>query len=318
MCKFDMELVPLGCHRRNAAKVAICNFKAHFLSVLAGVADNFPPSLWDRLPPQTEITINLIQQSNATPTVSAYAHLSGPFDYNKMPLAPMGYEAQVHEKTDKRGTWAYHMVDGWYLFTSPEFYRTHNCHIKHTKSKRLSDTIQFQHKCITNPTITHTDKVMHALADCVKALQGMTGSARNSQAAQDLQRIIDATQASIQARPECFEDNATPSANPHTQRVPRVQPPPSVPTPHIDVNRRITRSMLTHTPVPRVPSNGAPTNKPTNMPNDSTKWERLRRRQAVRLQNAATPISTSPHVRTRAQVAMEAAQVAPPSMSIRS
>jgi hypothetical protein len=31
-CKLDMELVPPGCHRCNAAKVAICNFKAHFLS----------------------------------------------------------------------------------------------------------------------------------------------------------------------------------------------------------------------------------------------------------------------------------------------
>jgi hypothetical protein len=59
-CKLDMELVPPGCHRRNAAKVAICNFKAHFLSVLAGVADDFPPNLWDWLLPQTEITINLI------------------------------------------------------------------------------------------------------------------------------------------------------------------------------------------------------------------------------------------------------------------
>jgi hypothetical protein len=48
--------------------------------------------------PQTEITINLIRQSNATPNVSAYAHLSGPFDYNKLPLASMGCEAQVHEK----------------------------------------------------------------------------------------------------------------------------------------------------------------------------------------------------------------------------
>jgi hypothetical protein len=107
-CKLDMESVPPGCHRRNAAKVAIHNFKAHFLSVFAGVANNFPPNLWDWLLPQTEITINLIQQSNATPNVSAYAHLSGPFDYNKMPLAPMGCEAQVHEKTNKRGTWAYH------------------------------------------------------------------------------------------------------------------------------------------------------------------------------------------------------------------
>jgi hypothetical protein len=34
--KFTLKLVPPGCHRRNAAEVAIRNFKAHFLSVLAG------------------------------------------------------------------------------------------------------------------------------------------------------------------------------------------------------------------------------------------------------------------------------------------
>jgi hypothetical protein len=44
-CKLDMELVPPGCHRCNAAEVAIRNFKAHFLSVLAGVANNFPLNL---------------------------------------------------------------------------------------------------------------------------------------------------------------------------------------------------------------------------------------------------------------------------------
>jgi len=44
-CKINMELVPPGCHQCNAAEVAIRNFKAHFLSVLAGVVDNFPPSL---------------------------------------------------------------------------------------------------------------------------------------------------------------------------------------------------------------------------------------------------------------------------------
>jgi hypothetical protein len=49
-------------------------------------------------PPQTKIMINLIWQSNATPNVLAYGHLSGPFDYNKMPLAPLGCEAQVHKK----------------------------------------------------------------------------------------------------------------------------------------------------------------------------------------------------------------------------
>ena len=46
-CRLTVELVPPGCHQQNAAEVAIRNFKAHFLSVLAGVAKDFPPSLWD-------------------------------------------------------------------------------------------------------------------------------------------------------------------------------------------------------------------------------------------------------------------------------
>ena len=40
--KMEMELVPPGCHRRNAAEVAIRNSKAHFLSVLAGIAEDVP------------------------------------------------------------------------------------------------------------------------------------------------------------------------------------------------------------------------------------------------------------------------------------
>ena len=79
--KMKLELVPPGTQRRNVAEVAIRNLKAHVLSILAGTAPYFPPSLWDRLLPQAKITINLLQQSNATPNVSAYAHLSGPFKY---------------------------------------------------------------------------------------------------------------------------------------------------------------------------------------------------------------------------------------------
>ena len=98
-----MELVPPGCHRLNAVEVALWYFKAHFLGVLAGTAADFPSSLWDRLVPQEEITVKLLRQSNATPNASAYAHLSGPFEYNKMPLASMGCTVQVYKKTDKRG-----------------------------------------------------------------------------------------------------------------------------------------------------------------------------------------------------------------------
>ena len=50
--KMQIELLPPGTHGRNAAEVAIRNFKARFLSFLAGTAQDFPPSLWDRLLPQ--------------------------------------------------------------------------------------------------------------------------------------------------------------------------------------------------------------------------------------------------------------------------
>ena len=110
--KMEMELAPPGCHRRNAAEVAIRNFKAHFLSILAGVADDFPKLLRNQLLPQAKITIDLLRQSNTTLSVSAYAHLSGLFDHNKMPLAPMECVVQIHEKTDKHRTWLYYSGDG--------------------------------------------------------------------------------------------------------------------------------------------------------------------------------------------------------------
>ena len=59
--KMKLELVPPGCHSRNAAEVDIRNFKAYFLSVLTGTATNFPPALWDRLLPQAEVTVNLLR-----------------------------------------------------------------------------------------------------------------------------------------------------------------------------------------------------------------------------------------------------------------
>jgi hypothetical protein len=191
-------MVSPGCQRRNAAKVAIRNFKSHYLSIVAGTTELFPLHLWDRLLPQTKITLNLLRQSNATPTVSAYAHLSGPFDYNKMPLAPMGCKVQIHKKTDKRGTWLYHLVDGWYIATttSPEHYCTHNCYVKATQAERLTDTIQFKNKNITNPTISPQDKIMQVLANCKTVLNGMMNGNANQQMA-ELQTTVNNAQAHL-------------------------------------------------------------------------------------------------------------------------
>ena len=69
--RMQMELEPPGCDRHNTVEVIIQNLNSHLLSVLAGVADNFPMQVWDRLLSQVEVTIALLQQFNVTPLVSA-------------------------------------------------------------------------------------------------------------------------------------------------------------------------------------------------------------------------------------------------------
>ena len=56
-------------------------------------------------------------------------------------------------------------MDGWYLQTSEEHYRCHVIFVKKTRGERISDTVFFQHRYITNPTVTHEDKVMKAIGD---------------------------------------------------------------------------------------------------------------------------------------------------------
>jgi hypothetical protein len=224
------------------------NFKAHFLSILAGTADDFPLQLWDKLLPQAEITVNLLRQSNATPTISAYAHMNGPFDYNKMPLAPLGCNVQVHEKSDKRGTWAFHSVDGWYVQTSPEHYRTHKCHIKAINSDRFSDTVQFQHKQITNPSVSAKDKLMNAIAACQRALNNATNDKSNNEINM-LQSILDSAKAKV---------SKAAVNQPVTQALPRVKMDEASNECTPAEDRRATRSMT----AALSPERAAPTQTP--------------------------------------------------------
>ena len=101
----NLQLVQPDIHRGNLAEGEIQTFKSHFNSILAGVDPTFSMYLWDQLLPQTILTLNLLQKSNITPTISAYQHIHGPFDYNKMPLAPLGSAVQMHEATNRRITW---------------------------------------------------------------------------------------------------------------------------------------------------------------------------------------------------------------------
>ena len=74
--KVNNQLLPPNIHRCNAAKRAICTFKAHFLSILAGIGEDFPKNMWDLMIPQTEMTLNLLWQPTLKYDTLVWDHLN--------------------------------------------------------------------------------------------------------------------------------------------------------------------------------------------------------------------------------------------------
>ena len=53
-----------------------------------------------------------------------------------------------------------------------EHYRCHKVYVKKTRSERISDTVFFKHKYITQPTVMPEDTIVKALDDLMQALKG--------------------------------------------------------------------------------------------------------------------------------------------------
>jgi hypothetical protein len=99
--KMTRELVPLDCHRCNIAKQAIQTFKIHVVSILSGVDNRLPLTLWCHLVQPAELTVNLLRQNDA-PKVSVYAHVHGQHNYMKCLFAPLGCAVMAHVKPENQ------------------------------------------------------------------------------------------------------------------------------------------------------------------------------------------------------------------------
>ena len=98
------QLVPPNIHRRNIAKRAIRTFKDHFLSILAGIPSSFPNYLWDKILPQTKLSLNLPGQSTIAPFLSIWEAFNSPFNFNSTPLGPIGCRVLIHNKPSTRAS----------------------------------------------------------------------------------------------------------------------------------------------------------------------------------------------------------------------
>ena len=118
----EYQLVPPHIHRRNAAERAIRTFKAHFFSILAGIAKTSPKNLWDLLTPQTYLTLNLMRQSNLNLKILAWEYFQGPFDYKATPLGPLGCTFMIHRKTSARKSWYFRGKEGCSICVALDHY----------------------------------------------------------------------------------------------------------------------------------------------------------------------------------------------------
>ncbi len=157
------ELVPPNIHQRNTAEKAIRTFKNHFLSGLASCNPNFPIQEWDRLLPQCEITLNLLQNSRTSPKLSAWAAISGIHNFVKHPMTPPGTKILIHSKPNKRASWAFHGQEGWYVGPTTEHYRCVRCYLPKTHTEVVSDTVKFIPQHIPIPAAHIDDHIQNSL-----------------------------------------------------------------------------------------------------------------------------------------------------------
>ncbi len=141
----DYTLVPPGQHRHNQAERAIQTIKAHFISILAGINDKFPLSLWCHLLEPTELTLNLLCQSRAAPKILAFAHIHGTQDYMQKLFALIRCAVQTHVKPNNRLSWDTRLEPGFNLGTSMEHHQCFRVYVTRTRATRISDTIVFKH-----------------------------------------------------------------------------------------------------------------------------------------------------------------------------
>ena len=164
------QLVPPHQHRQNAAETAIKIVKSHLLSGIATCHTQFPITEWDRLLPQAELTLNLLQNSRINPKLSSWAFLHGQHDFNKHPLAPPGSKLLVHTKPSNRASWAFHGVQGCYIGPALNHYRCVKCFIPTTRSEVISDTVKFIPQHVPIPSASIDDYIRAALQHIISLL----------------------------------------------------------------------------------------------------------------------------------------------------
>ena len=117
------------------------------------------------------MTLIFLRQLTLEPTKSAWEFFNAPFDYAATPLGLLGCRIIIHKKPSVRNTWDFRGKYGWSLVCFLEHYRCQRVAPKDTKAVQISDTHEYRHHYLTQPTLTPEDCVLHGLQTLTCALE---------------------------------------------------------------------------------------------------------------------------------------------------
>ena len=120
--------------------------------------------LWDQLLEQAELTLNLMRKSKADPIKLSQEYLHGStFNYDTTPIGPLGIPVIIHNKPIRRKSWDYIRRNSFSAGVSLNHYYCQQAIDAKMKAVLITDTIEFHHHYLTQPSLTPQDRLIHAL-----------------------------------------------------------------------------------------------------------------------------------------------------------
>ena len=96
--------------------------------------------------------------------------LYGPFNYEATPVGPLGCDIIAHMKTRTRHSWEFRGAAGWNVGVALKHYRFHTIVAKATRAAQVSETVEFRHHYLTQPTVTPMYRIVNGVTTLTCAL----------------------------------------------------------------------------------------------------------------------------------------------------
>lgn len=107
----------------------------------------------------------MMRPSRINPRLSAYNQIWGNFNYDEHPLAPPGCKVVIHDSPEKRASFAYHGMVGFYMMPAMDHYRCYQVYVPETNGVRISATVNFFPHHVQMPRTSSEDRLAVTFED---------------------------------------------------------------------------------------------------------------------------------------------------------